>query len=274
MIDEEFYAYKPSSTLKKRVVKPTTSLEEKRLALIGKLRISVDYIMDMSGNGDYYLMTNIDTPMGMMYFTSNAFRRYPLQLLSLTPVTNTELAADMVKLVTTVPLPDKLDRKNLPDSILLENADYRFNLRLAKVSMLKWLAERIRESGQSMHWLPIIQDLIWMEWGWKKNTSTKKKKKAAVRTTPVSRRAGRAMPSPFDGVPQDEDVLREVIQQRRAGILGADAARIQWNVARAPGVVQAIPPQDVPVWMAAADAALEEALREELEEQQEEDEND
>jgi hypothetical protein len=162
----------------------------------------------------YYLTGSFSSPYGTLNLNSkNASSHFPLVVKSLSPITKTQLIANLSSLLMSTPIPENLNRKTL-SPLVLENSQFVLDLNKCLISTLRWSANLLKQQNKDMHWLPIIQDLLWQEWGWKKKIVPKKIEKKAQKkgVRPINEGDGGVnIEWPLvDRAPRNDDQINEV----------------------------------------------------------------
>jgi hypothetical protein len=208
MAFETYYSPTPGYTgsYSKLSVGPTDDTKEKeRLELLAKIeaerkRVASEFCKPLGLSNDHlyqiggfnFIWGTMQTPQGTLNLSGkNNSKNLPLEIKSLSPSTKAQFLSNLTLLLTTTPVPPELNRKDL-SVVVLENSKYTLRLHYATLTLLKWCATVIKNAnGANMQWLPIIQDLIWLAWGWKKPVPVKKAKSTKKKSLKANR-------NPFD----------------------------------------------------------------------------
>jgi hypothetical protein len=114
---------------------------------------------------------------------------YSVKLKTLLFNSRKELSDTITNTLVDTKVQETLSRKNLID-VKIEGEKIELYPMEMSNEDIQILINVITRSGKSMHWLPILQDILWQRWGWKKTPQVKKKvaKKPVARAVPRTAR--------------------------------------------------------------------------------------
>ena len=131
-------------------------------------------------DGNFLMDTGIGDSLTLRFrvgFDLKLNTTYNFLLKSLEFSSLEELITEFKNTVANTPLPKSLSRKQLVD-VVIAGEKMELNISRLTTEDKETLIKIILNHDSGKHWIPIIQDLIWIDWGWKKNPTPKVKKPA------------------------------------------------------------------------------------------------